>query len=78
MRSRCCLCVCVCVCMCIPLSLLGSGSVNSPYRCSAKHDKNTLSQRLGRNVTAVTNTHTTIEELLDVSFSMWPMSYEGK
>jgi hypothetical protein len=27
-------------------------------------------QRLGRNVTAVTNTHATIEKLLDASFSM--------
>jgi hypothetical protein len=35
-------------------------------------------QRLGRNVTTVMNTHATIEELLDVSFSMWPMSYQGK
>jgi hypothetical protein len=35
-------------------------------------------QRLGRNVAAVTNTHATIEELLDVSFSLWPVSYEGK
>jgi hypothetical protein len=35
-------------------------------------------QRLGRNVTAVTNTHATIEELLDASFSMWPLSYQGK
>jgi hypothetical protein len=35
-------------------------------------------QRLGRNVTAVTNTHATIEELLDASFSMWPVSYQGK
>jgi hypothetical protein len=34
-------------------------------------------QRLGRNVIAVTNTHTT-EELLDASFSMWPVSYQGK
>jgi hypothetical protein len=30
-------------------------------------------QRLGRNVTAVTNTHATIEELLDALFSMWPV-----
>jgi hypothetical protein len=30
------------------------------------------------NVTAVTNTHATIEELLDASFSMWPVSYQGK
>jgi hypothetical protein len=35
-------------------------------------------QWLSRNVTAVTNTHATIEELLDVSFSMWPMLYQGK
>jgi hypothetical protein len=35
-------------------------------------------QRLGRNVTAVTNTYATIEELLDASFSMWPVSYQGK
>jgi hypothetical protein len=34
-------------------------------------------QRLGRNVTAVANTHATIEELLDASFSMWPLSYQG-
>jgi hypothetical protein len=35
-------------------------------------------QRLGRNVTAVTNTYATIEEFLDASFSMWPVSYQGK
>jgi hypothetical protein len=35
-------------------------------------------QWLSRNVTVVTNTHATIEELLDASFSMWPMSYQGK
>jgi hypothetical protein len=35
-------------------------------------------QRLGRNVAAVTNTQTTIEELLDASFKMWPVSYQGK
>jgi hypothetical protein len=33
-------------------------------------------QRLGRNITAVTNTHATIE-LLDASFSMRPVSYQG-
>jgi hypothetical protein len=41
-----------------------------PSRCLAM-------QRLGRNVTAVTNTHATTEELLDASFSMWPV-YQGK
>jgi hypothetical protein len=35
-------------------------------------------QRLGRDITAVMNTHATIEELLDASFSMWPVSYQGK
>jgi hypothetical protein len=34
-------------------------------------------QRLGKNVSAVTNTHATIEELLDESFSMWAVSYQG-
>jgi hypothetical protein len=41
----------------IPLSLLGNGSVNIPLIVAR--------QRLGRNVTEVTNTHTTVEELLD-------------
>jgi hypothetical protein len=35
-------------------------------------------QRLRKNVTAVTNTHATIEELLDTSFYMRSMSYQGK
>jgi hypothetical protein len=34
-------------------------------------------QRLGINVTTVTNTHATIEERLDASVSMWPVSYQG-
>jgi hypothetical protein len=34
-------------------------------------------QRLGRNVTAVTNTHATVVELLDATFSIWPVSYQG-
>jgi hypothetical protein len=35
-------------------------------------------KRLGRKVSAVTNTHAVMEELLDASFSMWPVSYQGK
>jgi hypothetical protein len=35
-------------------------------------------QRPGINFTAVTNTHATVEELLDEMFSMWPLSYQGK
>jgi hypothetical protein len=35
-------------------------------------------QRFGKNVTAATNRHTTIEELLDTSFSMRYMSFRKK
>jgi hypothetical protein len=49
----------------------------SPIVARQRLDKSPLivaRQRLGRNVTAVMNTHTTIEELLDASFPMWPVS----
>jgi hypothetical protein len=65
MISRCCLCV----------------SVDPPIVARQRLGKSPLSvarQRLGRNVTAVTNAHETIEDLLDASFSMWPVSYQGK
>jgi hypothetical protein len=91
MRSRYCVCVCVCV---SPLSLLGNSSVknflivarqllgkNPPIVARQRLCKNpsiVARQWLGRNVTAVTNTHATIEELLYASFSMWPVSYQGK
>jgi hypothetical protein len=67
MRSRCSLFVCV--------------SVYTPIVARQRLGKYPLlvaGQRLGRKVTAVTNTHSTIEELLDASFSMWPVSYQGK
>jgi hypothetical protein len=35
-------------------------------------------QRLGKNVTAATNTHATKEELLDALFSMRSVSYQRK
>jgi hypothetical protein len=68
--------------LCIPLSLLGNGSVKIPH-IVARHrlGKNPLivaRQRLSKNVIAVTNTHATIEELLDASFSVWPVSYQRK
>jgi hypothetical protein len=67
MRSRCCLCVYV--------------SVYPPIVARQRLGKNPLivaRHRLGRNVIAVTNTDATIEELLDASFSMWPVSIQGK
>jgi hypothetical protein len=35
-------------------------------------------QRLSKNVAMATNAHATIEELLDASFSMLSVSYQGK
>jgi hypothetical protein len=60
MRSRC--RVCVCIPLIVARQQLGR---NLPI---------VATQRLGRKRTAVTNTHATIEELLDTSFSMWPVS----
>jgi hypothetical protein len=66
MRSRCCLCVC----LCIPFIVDRQGLGKIPSIVAR--------QRLGRNVTAVTNTHAKIEDLLGASFSMLPVSYQGK
>jgi hypothetical protein len=66
MRSRCCLCVCVYI---HPI-------VARQWLC--KIPPIVARRRLGRNVTAVTNIHEKIEELLDASFSVWPVSYQGK
>jgi hypothetical protein len=54
----------LCVCTCIPLSLLGSGSV--------------ASQCLGKRVPVAANPHATIEELLNVSFSVCSVLNERK
>jgi hypothetical protein len=35
-------------------------------------------QRLGKKITAATNTHAAIEDLFDTSLSMRSMSYQGK
>jgi hypothetical protein len=71
MRSRCCLCVCAYVRVCLCIALIVA------RRRLGKNPLIVVRQRLGRNVTAVTNTHAAIEELLDASFSMWPVSYQG-
>jgi hypothetical protein len=62
--------ICVCVSLCI-----------APIVARLQLGKNPLMvarQRLGKNVTTVTNTQATIEKLLDPSFSLRPVSYQGK
>jgi hypothetical protein len=59
----------LCVCLCIPLSLLRNGLIKVPLPLLAKGSVKipliVARQRLGRNVTALVNTHATIEELLE-------------
>jgi hypothetical protein len=45
----------------------------SRQRLGKKNPLNVTRQQLGRNVTAVKNTHATMVELLDETFSMWPV-----
>jgi hypothetical protein len=79
MRSRCSLFSCVC--LCIPTILarqrLGKNLLIVAVKRLGKNPT-VAGQRLGINVTAVTNTHATIKELLDASFSVWPLSYQEK
>jgi hypothetical protein len=85
--------VCVCVSVyppIVPRQRLGKNSLivarqrlgkNPPIVARQRLGTNPIivvKQRLGRNLTAVTNTHATTEELLDESFSMRPVSYQGK
>jgi hypothetical protein len=70
------------VCLCIPFifarQLLGKNPLMVAGQRFGKNPLVVARKRLGKNVTAVTNTHATIEELLDASFSMWPVTYQGK
>jgi starvation-inducible outer membrane lipoprotein len=83
---RLCFSVCVCLwaraCLCIPPIVARQRLRKNPLIVDRQRlGKNLLivaRQRLGRKVTTVTNTHATIEELLGASFSMWPVSCEGK
>jgi hypothetical protein len=62
----------------VPRQRLGKNPPIVAKQWLGKNLLNFARQRLGRNVTAVTNTHATTDELLDASFSMWPVSYEEK
>jgi hypothetical protein len=45
--------------------------------CLYVYYRNVARQRIGKKVTVAMNTHETIEELLDASFSMRSVSYQG-
>jgi hypothetical protein len=77
MRSCCCLCVSV-YRLIVARQRLGKSPLILARQRLGKNPPIVAMQRLGRNVTAVTNTHATIEELFDASFSMLPVSYQGK
>jgi hypothetical protein len=55
-----------------PEPILTTYFINPSHQsvCLYVHPSIVVRQRLGKNVTAATNTHTTIEELLDAPFSM--------
>jgi hypothetical protein len=78
MRSHCCLYVCVSVYPpIVARERLGKNPLIVAMQRLRKNLPIIAMQWLGRNVTAATNTHATIEELLDASFSMWPVLYQG-
>jgi hypothetical protein len=66
----------MCVCLCIPPAVVRQRLGNNPLIVTqwlGKSPPIIAGQRLGRNVTAVTNTHAIIEELLDPAFSVFSM-----
>jgi hypothetical protein len=76
-------CVCMCMCVCVsPLVVtrqrLGENPLIVARQRLGKDFPIVARQLLGRNVAAVTITRATIEELLDASLLIWPMSYQGQ
>jgi hypothetical protein len=49
-----------------------------PSVCVPVHSPISARQQLSKNITAATNTHATIEELLDASFSVQFVLYQRK
>jgi hypothetical protein len=90
MQSPYCLCVCVstfgllnqplrnlvCISRHLNPSRWRTSYIASIGLCLCVYTPIAARQRLGKNVTVATNTHATTEELLDASFSMWPVWYQ--
>jgi hypothetical protein len=65
------------------MHIMELGPISTAYYINPTHQSVRLyvypivpRQGLGENITAATNTHATIEELLDASFSMRSVSYQ--
>jgi hypothetical protein len=78
MRSPCYLCCYVYIMASDPISTAYFIYPSRRSVCLYVYPLNFARQRLGKNVTVATNTHLTIEKLLDASFSMLSLSYQGK
>jgi hypothetical protein len=61
-----------------PISTANFINLSYQFVCLYVYPAIVARQRLGKNVTAATSTHATIEELLDASFSMRSVSYQRK
>jgi hypothetical protein len=68
----------VCAPLVVARQLLGKNPLIVARQRLGKSPATVAREQLGKNVTAITNTHATIEELLDASFSMSLVSYQGK
>jgi hypothetical protein len=61
-----------------PSSVVYYTSPSYQFVCLYVYHSIVARQWLGKNITAATNTHATIEELLDALFSMGSMLYQRK
>jgi hypothetical protein len=65
------------------MNIMAPGPISTAYFINASHKSVCLyvyiaRQRLGKNITAATNTRVTIEELLDASFSVLSVPCQKK
>jgi hypothetical protein len=70
----------LCMCIMAPELISTAYFMNPSHQsvCLYVYPSIVARQWLGRNVTTVANTDVPIEELLDASFSMWSVSYQGE
>jgi hypothetical protein len=60
--------------------IMASEPISTPYFINSSHQSVPLVARhwLGKDVTELTITHVTVEELLDALFSMRSVTYQGR